>query len=67
MRSSIQYSITIACVVALLGVLSFFANAGVLWLICWAFRMTWWSWRVCIGVWLLEILLETIFKARVHK
>ena len=31
-------------------VLSFFATAGLLWLICWAFgRM--WSWRAVVGVW----------------
>lgn len=41
--------------------LSFFLNAGILWLICWAFHGSWWSWRVCIGFWLLEFVLSGVF------
>lgn len=46
--------------------LSFFLNAGLLWLICWAFRGSWWSWRVCLGIWLLEMVLSGVFKAQIN-
>lgn len=60
-KSSIIAAIAIFVVCA---ILSFFANAGIIWVICWAFHGTWWSWRVCLGIWLLEALLSGIFKAQ---
>ena len=32
-------------IIILVMLASFFINAGILWLICWAFHWTWWSWR----------------------
>ena len=54
---------TVALIIILALVASFFVNAGILWLICWAFHGTWWSWRVCFGIWLLESLLTSIFSS----
>lgn len=63
--SSPRYSIWIVILSLLaLCVLSFFLNAGILWLICWAFHGSWWSWRICFGIWLLEIILSDVFKSK---
>lgn len=45
--------------------ISFFSTAGVLWLIDWAFNLTFWSWKTAVGIWLGLSLLEGIFTARV--
>lgn len=45
--------------------ISFFSTAGVLWLINWAFGLTFWSWKTSLGIWLGLSLLEGIFTARV--
>ena len=43
---------------------SFFATAGVLWVINWAFGLSFWNWRTCIGVWLALMLLTGCIKAQ---
>lgn len=43
---------------------SFFATAGVLWVINWAFGLSFWNWRTCIGVWLALMLLTGGIKAQ---
>lgn len=58
-------SFAIIFVISLL-LISFFATAGILWLICWALRWTWWSWKICFGIWLLMILLNSAFKNVTH-
>lgn len=46
--------------------LSYFATAGIIWLMCWAFSWTWWSWKTCFGIWLLMFLLSSTFKSVTH-
>lgn len=40
---------------------SFFANAGILWLICKLLNMSWWSWRTATAIWLIEALISSMF------
>lgn len=47
--------------VALILVLSFFTTAGILRLICWAFKWTWWSWKISFGIWLGMALISSLF------
>lgn len=58
-----KYVALVILIIILVMLASFFINAGILWLICWAFHWTWWSWRICFGVWLLEALLSSVFKS----
>lgn len=48
----------IAFVVAVVA--SFFFTAGILWLISMCFNFTF-SWKLALGIWLLMILLRSIF------
>jgi hypothetical protein len=34
------------------------------WVVCWAFGFTF-SWRIAIGIWVLSMLLSSIFKSNV--
>ena len=43
---------------------SFFATAGVLWVINWALGLSFWNWRTCIAIWLALILLTGGIKAQ---
>ena len=44
------------CIVALLGV-SYLATAGLFWVVCWALRVAWWSWRSSLAVWVLLLMI----------
>lgn len=44
---------------------SFFANAGILWLICKLLNMSWWSWRTAAAIWLIESLISSVFHTHV--
>ncbi len=50
---------------AILGI-SFLLTAGIFWLICWAFALTF-SWKIAFGCWLVVLVLQSIFKVTVHK
>ena len=50
--------------VAIIGV-SFLATAGILRLICWAFDLTWWSWKTSFGVWLAIALASSVFTSHI--
>ncbi len=49
-------------IVALLGV-AFLFSVGLTWVICWAFGLQF-SWKIAVGVWILVIILKSIFGAR---
>lgn len=55
----------IALIFLTVALISFFITAGILYLICWAFSMTWWSWKACFGIWLIMFLLGSIFRSSV--
>lgn len=61
MSSNKENVLALILIIFAIVVLSFFLNAGILWLICWAFHGSWWSWRVCFGIWLLEFVLSGVF------
>lgn len=44
---------------------SFFSTAGILWLINWAFGLTFWSWKTSLGIWLAISLLSGMLTAHV--
>lgn len=52
--------------IAILCVVSYFANAGLVWVICWGFGWTW-SWKLSTAVWAVEWLLSLTFKSRGRK
>ena len=54
-------AVVLVILIAIGMAISFFGTAGVLWLICWAFNWSWWSWRACFGVWLALDLVAGIF------
>lgn len=55
-------------IAALIGLglvgLSFLFNAGIIWLICWAFNLIF-SWKAAFGLWLLLLLVSSFFKVDV--
>lgn len=55
--------VAIVCVAAILTI-SFFITAGIFWLICWAFAFTF-SWKIAFGVWLVVLILRSIFKSSI--
>jgi len=62
---SVLVSVLLAFLVFLLVcAVSFFATAGVLWVINWAFGLSFWNWRTCIGIWLALMLLTGSIKAQ---
>ena len=62
---SVLVSILLSLLVFLLVcAVSFFGTAGVLWVINWAFGLSFWNWRTCIGIWLALMLLTGSIKAQ---
>ena len=62
---SVRVSILLSLLVFLLVcAASFLATAGVLWVINWAFGLSFWSWRTCAAVWLALMLLTGSIKAQ---
>ena len=57
-------AVIIAIFLAIL-VLDFLCTAGLLWLICWAFKLAF-SWKVVFGIWAIIAILQAIFKPSVH-
>lgn len=55
----------ILAVIAVLAI-DFLITAGAIWVICWAFGLSW-SWKFAIGVWLVMALISAAVKARVEK
>lgn len=49
-------------IVAALLAISFFGTAGLVWLVCWAFKWTW-SWKISVGVWAALILVSGAVKS----
>lgn len=49
-------------IVAALLAISFFGTAGLVWLVCWAFKWTW-SWKISMGVWAALILVSGAVKS----
>lgn len=62
---SVLVSILLSLLVFLLVCsVSFLATAGVLWVINWAFGLSFWSWRTCAAIWLALTLLTGGIKAQ---
>lgn len=56
----------LALLVLVVYAVSFFVTAGILWLICWAFALTF-TWKIAIGIWLVLILARSVFQVTVKK
>ena len=62
---SVLVSILLSLLVFLLVcAVSFFGTAGVLWVINWAFGLSFWNWRTCIAIWRALMLLTGGIKAQ---
>lgn len=48
-------------IVAMILAISYLATAGLVWLVCWAFKWPW-SWKISLGVWALIYLVSSVFK-----
>lgn len=59
---TILSAILIILVIVLCLAVSFFATAGLIWVVCWALGFVW-SWKLCIGIWALMILASSVFKS----
>lgn len=63
---SVLVSVLLAFLVFLLVcAVSFLATAGILWVINWAFGLSFWNWRTCIAIWLALMLLTGSIKAKI--
>lgn len=61
--SSIDIDTIVSIIMIILVlVLPFLFISGALWIICWAFDFSWWSWKICLGVYIIYIILKSIFK-----
>lgn len=58
----VLYILTVIAILAF----SFIATAGLIWLVCWAFAWTF-TWKVAFGVWIVLILMRSVFKVVVKK
>ena len=45
----------------IIAILSFFATAGITWVVCWAFHWTY-TWGIAIAVWLLWLVLHGVMR-----
>lgn len=54
---------TIILTIVLLSIASFFATAGLVWVVCWGFGWAW-SWKISIAAWALLLLLSSTFNTR---
>lgn len=59
-----SYIITFIIVLVLIFGLDFIITAGILFLICWCFQITF-TWKLAFGIWLIILLLAGLFKSRV--
>ena len=53
----------VAIILVAVCAISFFAVAGILYGICWAFNLTFWSWKASFGIWLAMFLLSSVFSS----
>ena len=51
--------------IVVLGI-SFLLTSGVLWVVNWAFGLSFWSWKTCFGIWLALSLLSASVKLTVN-
>lgn len=53
-------------IIAICLAISFFCTAGLVWVVCWAFGLTW-SWKIALGVWAALCLISGAVKTTVSK
>ena len=60
--------IALGTIVYVLGTIafSFFLNAGLVCVTCWAFGWTF-TWKLAIGIYVVEVILKSIFKIVLEK
>ena len=61
-ESMAAIGIIVVTIVAVLAV-DFLVSAGLVWLVCWAFGWSW-SWKLCIGIFAVMLLVSFAVKAR---
>lgn len=55
------FLVTLVLLLTVFGI-NFLISAGVMWLICLCFGLTF-SWRIVLGIWLVLVLLSWFFKS----
>lgn len=53
-------------IIAICLAISFFGTAGLVWVVCWAFGLSW-SWKIALGVWAVLCLISGAVKTTVSK
>ena len=48
-------------IIAICLAISFFGTAGLVWVVCWAFGLSW-SWKIALGVWAALCLISGAVK-----
>ena len=53
-------------IIAICLAVSFFGTAGLVWVICWAFGLSW-NWKIALGVWAALCLISGAVKTTVSR
>lgn len=53
-------------IIAICLAISFFGTVGLVWVVCWAFGLSW-SWKIALGVWAALCLISGAVKTTVPK
>lgn len=50
----------IILVLTIFAIVTYLMVAGLFWLVCWCFSLSFWSWKAALGMWLLCIMFGGI-------
>ena len=53
-------------IIAICLAISFFGTSGLVWVVCWAFGLSW-SWEIALGVWAALCLISGAVNTTVSK
>lgn len=53
-------------IIAICLAISFFGTAGLVWVVCWVFGLSW-SWKIALGVWAALCLISGAVKTTVSR
>lgn len=59
-------ALIIILIIAICLAISFLGTAGLVWVVCWAFGLSW-SWKIALGVWAALCLISGTVKTTVSK
>ena len=62
MRRARYMWLSVIVIIALGAIIGFLCVAGLVWLVCWAFGLSW-SWKLAIGIWAVMMLVAAAVKS----